>query len=59
VRAFTEHEALAVPVAAHVRFKRMGMRLYARGELLSVAQEGPPHPYEQEFEFENYGMSED
>jgi uncharacterized protein (DUF849 family) len=59
VRAFSEHHALAVPVVAHVLFKRVGIRLYALGELLSVVPEGPPHPYEQEKEFENYGMSED
>lgn len=59
VRAFNEHAALAVPVVAQVLFKRLGMRLYAQGELLSVAQDGQPHPYEQEFEFENYGMPED
>jgi hypothetical protein len=59
VRAFNEHEAIAVPVVAHVLFKRVGMRLYAQGELLSVAQEGQPYPYEQEFEGEYYGMSED
>lgn len=59
VRAFNEHECIAVPVVAQVLFKRVGIRLYSQGELLSVAQEGLPHPYEQEFEFENYGMSED
>lgn len=59
VPTFNEHDALAVPVAADVLFKRVGKRLYGQGELLSVAQEGQPHPYEQEFEFENYGMSED
>lgn len=59
VQAFNEHDAIAVPVVAHVLFKRVGMRLYAQGELLSVTQEGPQHPYEQEFEFESYGMSED
>ena len=59
VRAFNEHDALAVPVVAHVLFKRVGMRLYAEGELLSVTQEGQPHPYEQEDEFDSYGMSED
>ena len=59
VRAFNEHDALAVPVVAHVLFKRVGMRLYAQGELLSVTQEGQPHPYEQEDEFDIYGMSED
>ena len=59
VRAFNEHDALAVPVAAHVLFKRVGIRLYAQGKILFVAQEGPPYPYEPEFESENYGMSED
>lgn len=61
VRAFNKHESVAIPVVAHVLFRRVGLRLYAEGELLFVAQEGQPYPYEQEteFEFENYGMSED
>ena len=59
VRACNKHEALAVPVVAQVMFKRVGMQLYAQGELLCVTQTGQPHSYEQEFEMESYGMSED
>lgn len=39
-RAFNEHEAIATPVVAHVRFERVGIRLYNMGELLSVTGRG-------------------
>jgi hypothetical protein len=60
LRAFNERDSLAVPVVAQVLFKRIGLRIYAMGELLSVAQEGQPQPYEPDFEGdgETYGMSE-
>jgi hypothetical protein len=59
IRAFNEHATLAVPVVAKVLFKRVGLRFYAQGELLSVIQDGRPHPYEQDFELEFYGGSDD
>lgn len=57
VRAFGEDQALAVPVAADVLFRRIGARLYAHGELLRVVQAGSPHSYEPDFEVDGYGMS--
>ncbi|RQO33988.1 hypothetical protein DBR37_12780 [Herminiimonas sp. KBW02] len=60
IRAFNEGESLAVPVDAQVLFKRLGLRLYGEGELLSVRQTGIPCVYEPDEEvFEFYYMSED
>lgn len=54
-------QALAFPVVAQVMFKRVGMRLYAEGELLSVRREGEPHTYERDFDSdgEAYGQFSD
>jgi hypothetical protein len=55
VRAFNEDVALATPVIAEVRFKRIGRQLYAEGHIAQVAQHGEPHPYEPIDEAEMYG----
>lgn len=60
IRAFNENESLAVPVEAQVLFRRLGVRLYEQGELLSVRQTGAPYAYEPEEDVgEFYYMSED
>ena len=60
IRAFNENESLAVPVEAQVLFRRLGVRLYEQGELLSVRQTGTPYAYEPEEDVgEFYYMSED
>ena len=55
VQAFNEHDALATPVIAEVRFKRIGRQLYAEGRLVHAAQHGEPRPYEPNDEAEIYG----
>lgn len=55
VQALNEHVALATPVIAEVRFKRIGRQLYAEGRITQVAQYGEPHPYEPNDEAEIYG----
>jgi hypothetical protein len=55
VQAFNEHDALATPVIAEVRFKRIGRQLYAGGRIAQVAQHGEPRPYEPIYEAEIYG----
>jgi hypothetical protein len=55
VQALNEHDALATPVIAEVRFKRIGRQLYAEGHIAQVAQHGEPRPYEPIDEAEIYG----
>lgn len=55
VQALNEHDALATPVIAEVRFKRIGRQLYAEGHVAQVAQHGEAHPYEPIYEAEIYG----
>lgn len=55
VQAFNEHDALATPVIAEVRFKRIGRQLYAEGRIEQVAQHGEPRQYEPIDEAEIYG----
>jgi hypothetical protein len=55
VQALNEHDAVATPVIAEVRFKRIGRQLYGDGHIAQVAQHGEPHPYEPIFEAEIYG----
>jgi hypothetical protein len=55
VQAFNEHDALATPVIAEVRFRRIGRQLYAEGYIAQVAQHGEPRPYEPIYEAEIYG----
>jgi hypothetical protein len=55
VQALNEHDALATPVIAEVRFKRIGRQLYGEGHIAQVAQHGEPRPYEPIYEAEVYG----
>jgi hypothetical protein len=55
VQALNEHDALATPVIAEVRFKRIGRQLYAEGHIAQVAQHGEARPYEPIDEAEIYG----
>ncbi|MES3021676.1 MAG: hypothetical protein V4857_08840 [Pseudomonadota bacterium] len=54
-------QSLAFPVIAQALFKRVGLRLYAEGELLSVRREGELHTYEPDFDSDGelYGMLSD
>lgn len=59
IKAFGSENYLAVPVRASVAFKRLGRRIFAKGEILSVKQAGQPRSYEHEDDGgEIYGMSE-
>lgn len=55
VQALNEHVALATPVIAEVRFKRIGKQLHGEGRLVQAAQHGEPRPYEPTYEAEIYG----
>lgn len=46
VLAFNDKQSLSVPVLAKVQFRKVGRRMYAAGDLLSVEQTGQPHDYE-------------
>lgn len=60
IRAFGSNVSLEVPIRAAVIFKRLGRRIFAKGEILSVKQIGQPRSYEHEDDGgEIYGMSED
>lgn len=58
VQASGNGVSISVPVTAECVFKRIGRRMYAAGELLSVVQHGAPREYDPEFDGEFYGMSE-
>ena len=55
VEALNEHVAIATPVIAEVRFKRIGRQLYAEGHIAQAAQHGEPRPFEPNDELETYG----
>lgn len=59
VRAFNDDESLAIPVVAHVRFKRVGARLYEQGEIYAVKPHGARRSYEPNDEMETYGGFDD
>lgn len=55
VQAFNDQVALATPVIAEVRFKRIGRHLFGEGRIAHAAQHGEPRPYEPNDEMEIYG----
>lgn len=60
IRTFGSNVSLEVPIRAAVSFKRLGRRIFAKGEILSVKQVGQPRSFEHDDDGgEIYGMSED
>ncbi|WP_322087527.1 hypothetical protein [Burkholderia sp. BCC1999] len=60
VHAYDDEISVAIPVIAVVEFRKIGQRMYGKGSLVSVEQNGDPRAREDEEDiFEVFGMSED
>lgn len=55
VQAFHDDVALATPVIAEVRFRKVGRQLFSEGRLVDAIRHGVPRSYEPIFEGEIYG----
>ena len=53
VLALSGMQTMSIPVLAKIEFRKIGRRLYAAGDLLSLEQTGQPFPYQPDLNDDN------